>query len=324
MKIFVTGASGYIGKVVVEHAVRAGHTVEGLARNAEGAAKVSQLGATPVAGDLESLDVLAAAASRADAVLHLAYIHDFSLDHSIVIDTEVKAVTALAKGAQGSPIITTSGTAIAAPAPDGGETDETAPINEGFVLGKRAHAERAALDLAKHGAHIISVRLPQYVYGRGRSFFVPMLMQQAAKDGVSAWVEGTVKRTSDVHVDDVARFYLAAARSAPAGSLYICTGETDVTTRQLAEAIGQALDVPARGMSRAEVETMWGAFLTAFVDYDNRASSAKAQRELGWRPQAKYGLLADITTGSYSELARQLRQQRHASLQQTQTEAAAT
>jgi nucleoside-diphosphate-sugar epimerase len=112
-----------------------------------------------------------------------------------------------------------------------------------------------------------------------------------------------------VDVDDVARFYLAAAKSAPAGSLYNCTGETDVTTRQLAEAIGQALNVPARGLPRAEVEALRGPFLTGFVDYDNRASSAKAQRELGWRPQAKYGLLADITKGSYSELAKQLREQ---------------
>jgi hypothetical protein len=84
-----------------------------------------------------------------------------------VIDTEVKAVTALAKGAHGKPIITTSGTALAARAPDGGETDEKAPIYDGFVLGKRIHAERAVLDLAKSGAHVVSVRLPQYVYGRG-------------------------------------------------------------------------------------------------------------------------------------------------------------
>jgi nucleoside-diphosphate-sugar epimerase len=310
MKLFVTGASGYIGQVVAEHALRAGHAVEGLARNQEAAAKVSQLGATPVTGDLQSFDVLTAAASRADAVLHLAYIHDFSLDYSIVIDTELKAVTALAKGAQGKPIIITSGTAFVAPAPDGGETDETAPINEGFVLGQRARAERAVLDLAKQGAHIVAVRLPPYVYGRGGSFFVPALLQQAVKHRVSAWVEGTVKHTSDVDVDDVARFYLAAVKTAPAGSVYICTGETDVTTRQLAEAIGQAVGVPARGLPRAEAEKLWGEFLTAFVDYDNRASSAKAQRELGWRPEAKYGLLADITTGSYSELAKQLRLQR--------------
>ncbi|MDR3698052.1 MAG: NAD(P)H-binding protein [Candidatus Sulfopaludibacter sp.] len=92
MKLFVTGASGYIGQVVVEHAVKAGHTVEGLARNEESARKVARLGATPVMGDLGSSGVLAAAAARADAVLHLAYTHDFSLDYSVVTDIEVKAV----------------------------------------------------------------------------------------------------------------------------------------------------------------------------------------------------------------------------------------
>jgi nucleoside-diphosphate-sugar epimerase len=306
MKIFVTGASGYIGSVVVEHAVRAGHAVEGLARTQEGAEKVAKLGATPVGGDLKSYDVLSAAASRADATLHLAYIHNFRLDHSIIIDAEVKAVTALAEGANGRPIIATSGTAFVMPALDGGETDETAPINEGFVLGTRIHAERGVLALAKQGAHIVAVRLPPYVYGRGGSYFVPMLMREAAKHGVSAWVEPE-KRTSDVDVDDVARFYLAAAEKAPAGSVYICTGETNVTTRQLAEAIGAALDVPARGFPRAEVERMWGSFLTDFVDYENRASSAKGRRELGWRPEAKYGVLEDITRGSYSEMGRELR-----------------
>jgi nucleoside-diphosphate-sugar epimerase len=314
MKLFVTGASGYIGKVVVEHAVKAGHSIEGLARNQQSAARVSELGATPVMGDLGSFEVLSAAASRADAILHLAFIHDFSLDYSIVLDAELQAVGALAQGAREKPLITTSGTAVARPAPDGGETDETAPINEGFVLGKRARAERGVLDLAKNGAHVVSVRLPPYVYGRGGSHFVPMLIEQAARHGVSAWVEGPDKRTSDVDVDDVARFYLAAAESAPAGSLYICTGETDVTTRQLAEAIGQAVDVPARGLPRAEVEKLWGSFLTDFVDYDNRASSAKARRELGWRPQAMHGLLADILEGSYTELAKQRRKQRSASL----------
>jgi nucleoside-diphosphate-sugar epimerase len=310
VKIFVTGASGYIGGVVVEHAIRAGHTVEGLARNEKGAAKVAKLGATPVVGELKSLALLAEAASRSDAVLHLAYIHDFSLDYSIVIDAEIRAVTALAQGAQGKPIITTSGTALAAPAPDGGETNETAPVDEGFVLSKRIVAERAVLDLANKGAHTVSIRLPQYVYGRGGSFFVPMLMREAAKHGVSPWIAGPEKRTSAVDVDDVARCYLAAAKAAPAGSLYICTAESDVSTREMAIAIGQAVDVPSRGMPRAEVEMLWGSFLTAFVDYDNRASNLKAQRELGWRPQAKYGLLEDITNGSYTELAKQLRLER--------------
>jgi nucleoside-diphosphate-sugar epimerase len=312
MKLFITGASGYIGSAVTEHAIKTGHTVEGLARNPESAAKVSKLGATPVIGDLQSFHILADAASRADAVLHLAFIHDFTLDYNIVIDSEIKAVTALASGAKTRPIITTSGTAVVAPAPDGRETDETAPINEAFVLGKRIRAERSVLALAKNGAHVVSVRLPQYVYGRGSSFFVPMLMEQAAKHGVSAWVDGPEKHTSTVDVDDIGSFYLAATQKAPSGSLYICTGETNVSTREMAEAIGKAIEVPSRGMPRAEVEALWGPFLTAFVDYDNRASSAKARRELGWQPRAKYGVLDDITIGSYTALATQLRQKRHA------------
>ncbi len=172
MKLFVTGASGYIGQIVVEHAVKAGHTVvEGLARNEDSARKVELLGAIPVVGDLGSSAVLAAAATRADAVLHLAYTHDFSLDYSVVIDIKVKAVTALVEGAGRKPVVTTSGTAVVAPAPDGGETNEDSVINEGFVLGKRIHAERAVLKMAEQGAHTVAVRLPPYVYGRGGSFF---------------------------------------------------------------------------------------------------------------------------------------------------------
>lgn len=303
MKLFVTGASGYIGQVVVEHAVKAGHAVEGLARSAESAQKVVRLGATPVVGDLRSPALLAAAAARADAVLHLAYTHDFSLDYSVVIDIEVKAVAALVEGAGGKPVVATSGTAMVAPAPNGGETDENAPINEGFVLGKRAHAERAVLKMADHGAHIVAVRLPPYVYGRGGSYFVPALIRQAAKHGVSAWVDGPRKYTSAVDVDDVARFYLLAANAAPAGALYNCTGETDISTEAFAQAVGEAVGVPARALPRAEVQALWGDFLTAFVDYENRASSAKARRELGWRPQPAYRMLDDIVKGSYRELA---------------------
>jgi nucleoside-diphosphate-sugar epimerase len=307
MKLFVTGASGYIGQVVVEHAVKAGHTVEGLARNADAARKVERLGATPVVGEFGSAAVLAAAAARADAVLHLAYTHDFSLDYSIVIDIEVKTVAALVEGAGGKPVVTTSGTAVAAPAPDGGETNEDSPINEGFVLGKRIHAERAVLKMAEQGAHTVAVRLPPYVYGRGGSFFAPLLMQQAAQHGVSAWVDGPRKRTSAVDVDDVARFYLLAAQAAPAGAVYNCTGETDISIEELAQAAGEAVGVPARAMPRAEVQALWGEFPTAFVDYDNRASSEKARRELGWHPQAAYGLLDDMVKGSYRDLGARLR-----------------
>lgn len=303
MKLFVTGASGYIGQVVVEHALAAGHSVEGLARNGNSAAKIARLGATPVAGDLGTADVLSAAAGRADAVLHLAYTHDFTMEYGKVLEIEARAVSALVAGASGKPVIITSGTAFITPRADGGETAEDAPLNKNFVLSERSEAERAALKFVESGAHVVAVRLPPYVYGRGGSFFIPALLEQAAKHRLSPWVDGTPKRTSDVDVDDVASFYLLAAQAAPAGSVYNCTGETDVTTKQLARAIGEALEVPARALPRSEVEALWGPFLTAFVDYENRSSSEKARRELGWRPQARRGLLDDIVRGSYRERA---------------------
>lgn len=310
MNLFITGASGYIGQVVTEHALEAGHTVEGLARNEESARKVERLGATPVLGDLGSTEVLRAAAQRADAVLHLAFQHDFTLDHSVVIGTEMRAVDALTERAAGKPVVVTSGTAFVVPAADGGETDEQAPHNPNFVLGQRYYAEQAAIAKCAEGAHIVAVRLPPYVYGRGGSFFVPALLRQAAQHGISAWVSGPTKRTSAVDVDDAARFYLLAAAGAPAGSVYNLTGETDVTVEALAKAVGEAIEVPARAMARTEVAELWGEFLTAFVDQENRASSAKARRELGWSPSAKYGVLEDIVKGSYRDFAAELRQQR--------------
>lgn len=316
-RLFVTGASGYIGLVVVERAVRAGHTVEGLARSAEGAAKVARLGATPLLGDLKDLALLQAAAARADVVVHLAYTHDFTLPYDAVIAIEVAAVAALARGAAGRPIIATSGTAFVAPAPDGGWTDEASALcpPASHALVRRSEAERAVLGLP--GAHVVAVRLPPYVYGRGGSYFAPALMRLAAERGVAAWVAGAgaeagrAKHTSAVDVDDAARLYLALvarAKSVPAGSVYNCTADWP-STQQLAEAVGRAVGVPARGVSRAEAEALWGPFLTAFVDFENRASSAKAARELEWRPDAALGLCDDITRGSYAPLAATLRAQ---------------
>jgi nucleoside-diphosphate-sugar epimerase len=108
-------------------------------------------------------------------------------------------------------------------------------------------------------------------------------------------------------VDDAARAYLLAAEKAEAGSVFNCTAETDITTKSLAEAIGEAVAVPVRGKSRSEVEQLWGAFLTGFVDYENRASSARLRTQLGWQPEATRGLLEDIRQGSYRELAERLR-----------------
>jgi nucleoside-diphosphate-sugar epimerase len=308
MRIFVTGATGYIGRVVTEKALAEGHTVYGLSRNEKGDALLKALGAVPIRGDLTNLDVLKQQSAAADAVLHLAFIHDFSLDFQEVLRIDAAAVDALGEPLRGTDkaFVTTSGTAVADPDPAGGETNEESPLSQTFVLKDRIRSERHALDLAKNSVRVNAIRLPPYVYGRGGSFFLPLLMEMAAKAGESIYVDDGHLRTSDVHVDDAAALFLLVAKKAKPGELFIGTGATTVTLRELAEAIGTALKLPVRSVSRAEAEASWGQFLTAFVQFENRASNRKAVQQLGWQPQGT-DMLTDIKSGSYRELAEKLR-----------------
>ncbi len=305
----VTGATGYIGGVVTERALASGHTVHGLSRTEKGDAKLKALGATPVRGDLARLDVLRQESAQADAVLHLAFIHDFGRDFAEVLRIDGAAVDALGEPLQGTKkaLVITSGTAVVAPDPAGLETTEDSPVSQTFALKDRILSERHALRLREAGVRVSAIRLPPYVYGRGGSTFLPMLMQRAAKAGESVYVEDGHLRTSDVHVDDAAALFLLAAEKAKAGDVFNGTGSTTVTLRALAETIGAALQLPVRSAHREEAEARWGPFLTAFVQFENRASSRKAVQQLGWQPQG-LDMLTDIRSGSYRELAETLRQ----------------
>ncbi len=308
MRIFVTGATGYVGRVVTERALAEGHSVRGLSRNEEGDARLKALGATPVRGELTSLDVLRRESSEADAVLQLAYIHDWGMDYNEIMRIDAAAVNALGEPLRGTDkaLVVTSGTAVVAPNPAGGETSEDSPLSETFVLKDRIKSERNALRLREDGVRVSAIRLPPYVYGRGGSHFVPMLMQMAAKNGESIYVDDGSLRTSDVHVDDAAELYLLAAKKAKPGDVFNGTGSTSVTLRALAEAIGGALEVPVRSVSREDAQAKWGPFLTAFVQFENRASNRKAVQQLGWKPKG-IDMLTDIRSGSYRELAAKLR-----------------
>lgn len=308
MRIFVTGATGYVGRVVTERALAEGHSVRGLSRNEEGDARLKALGATPVRGELSSLDVLRRESSEADAVLQLAYIHDWGMDYNEIMRIDAAAVNALGEPLRGTDkaLVVTSGTAVVAPNPAGGETSEDSPLSETFVLKDRIKSERNALRLREDGVRVGAIRLPPYVYGRGGSHFVPMLMQMAAKNGESIYVDDGSLRTSDVHVDDAAELYLLAAKKAKPGDVFNGTGSTSVTLRALAEAIGGALEVPVRSVSREDAQAKWGPFLTAFVQFEDRASNRKAVQQLGWKPKG-IDMLTDIRSGSYRELAAKLR-----------------
>jgi len=312
MRIFITGATGYIGRVVTERALADGHAVCGLSRSEEGDSRLRTLGATPVRGELASLEVLRQQSAQADAVLHLAYIHDFTMDHEEVLSIDAAAVDALGEPLRGTgkSFVITSGTAVVDPDPTGAETTEESPLSETFVLKDRIRSERHALRQSEDGVRVSAIRLPPYVYGRGSSYFVPMLMQMAAKAGESVYVDDGRLRTSGVHVDDAASLYLLAVGKAKAGDVFNGTGSTTVTLRQLAEAIGAALEVPVRSVSREEAEAIWGKFLTAFVQFENRASNRKAVQQLEWRPKG-IDMLTDIRSGSYRELAEKFRQTKH-------------
>ncbi|MCJ1369357.1 hypothetical protein MMC20_000568 [Loxospora ochrophaea] len=308
MKIFITGATGYIGRVVVEKALSDGHTVRGLSRNSDGDARLKALGATPVRGELTSLDVLRQESAQADMVLQLAYIHDFGMNYEELLRIDAAAVDALAEPLRGTdtPFVITSGTAVTEPDPAGGETAEDAAISFSFPLADRIRSERYALRLWESGVRVSALRLPPYVYGRGGSFFLPMLIQAAAKAGESIYIDDGAMRSSAVHVDDAAALFLLAAEKAKAGEVFNGTGSTTITLKELAETIGEGLKVPVRSVSYEEAEGVWGKFFAAIVGFQNRASNRKAVEELGWQPKG-LDMLSDVREGSYRELVEKLR-----------------
>jgi nucleoside-diphosphate-sugar epimerase len=173
----------------------------------------------------------------------------------------------------------------------------------------RIGAEAYAQSLASQGIRVSTIRLAPFVYGRGGSFFAPMLMKFAAEHGSAFYVEPGTNCTSSADVDAAADLFLLALKKAPAGSVYNCTTETDVQFRAMAEEIGKAVDVPVKGLSHAEAEKICGPFITMSIEMPNRASSQKAQKQLGWQPQVKRKLLDDMVNGSYRSYAESLKAQ---------------
>ncbi|KAL4869025.1 hypothetical protein BDV12DRAFT_168484 [Aspergillus spectabilis] len=303
-KVFITGATGFIGRVVAELAVKQGYVVRGLSRREEGDALLTSLGATPVRGTLTDTSLLTEESKNADIVLHLAFDHDFSKPYQQLVDLDITAVTALAEGLEGTgkPLVVTNGTAGVQADPNGGETDETTP-NAVHSFGSRAVAEEHALSFVEKGVRVISIRLPQYVYGRGNTTgFAAQLIKLAIKSGESVYVGDGEYCFSDVYVDDAAQLYLLAAKDAKAGDVFNGTGHTSTTYKSMADAISELVKVPTKSISKDESVALWGPFLSAFVGIRNRASNRKAVEQLGWKPIGP-GLLWEVHTGSYVAVA---------------------
>ncbi|MGF6771511.1 nucleoside-diphosphate-sugar epimerase [Paraburkholderia sp. GAS199] len=294
MRVFVTGATGFIGQAIVHELGSAGHTVLGLARNDAAADALTRAGIEVHRGELSDTASLAAAARVCDGVIHTAFIHDFSAFQASV-ETDRLAVAALAEAlnASGKPLVITSGTALLGHGRDGTATEHDAAISGA----PRSASEEIVLAAAGRGVRSSVVRLAPSVHDAGDYGFVPRLIDIARRTGFAAYIGDGENRWPAVHRLDAARLYRLAVEKAPAGSRLHGTGEAGIPMRQIAETIGAGLGLPTRSLTEDQAAAHF-EWLARFVAIDNPTSSALTRESLGWQPREK-GLLADMREGDY-------------------------
>lgn len=295
MRIFVTGATGFVGSAVVRELLDAGHRVLGLVRSDDGAAQLAALGVEAQRGSVEDLESLKSGAARADAVIHTAFNHDFSrFKESCEVDR--RAIEALGAALVGTtrPLVVTSALGVL---PRGVFSTEASPPATGAAAHPRAASEQAADAVAARGVHVSVVRLPPSTHGEGDPHFAATLIRVAREKGVSAYIDDGRNRWPAVHRLDAAQLYrLAAERSEP-GARYHAVAEEGIALRTLAEAIGERLRVPVVSKLRDEAAEVERGF-AHFAAMDVPSSSVRAQAELGWQPRQP-SLLADLAQGHY-------------------------
>ncbi|HEX8006477.1 MAG TPA: SDR family oxidoreductase [Trebonia sp.] len=296
MRIFVTGATGFIGSAVVQELIAAGHDVVGLARSDKAAASLAAAGAGVYRGALEDPGSLRGGAAASDGVVHTAFNNvSETTDFAAAAQADLRAIEALGEALAGSgrPLVITSGTGLLAPGRIGTEEDEPDPGS----FNPRVPAEGAALALAERGVRVSVARLPFSVHGEGDHGFVPALIGIARAKGVSAYPGDGSNRWPAVHRLDAAYLFRLAVEEAPAGTRLHGVGDEGVPFRDIAEVIGRHLNLPVTSVSREEAEGHF-EWLTPFALMDGPASSTLTQKRLGWHP-VQPGLIADLDEGHY-------------------------
>jgi nucleoside-diphosphate-sugar epimerase len=294
MRIFVTGATGFIGSAVVRELIDAGHQVLGLARSDAGAKSLAAAGAQVHRGELADLESLRSGAAASDAVIHTAFLHDWSR-FSASCELDKRAIETIGAVLQGSSrrFIVSSGVGVAQ---GRAATENDPPLPASPSLPRVS--EVTAVGLMERGVNAVVMRLPQ-VHDAVKQGLVTPLIAMAREKGVSAYVGDGQNRWAAAHVLDVAGLYRLALENGTAGARYNAVAEEGVTLKDIATAIGRGLNLPVTSVSQEQAQGHFG-FFGFFVGRDSPVSSAKTRKELGWNPTGP-GLIADLDNMRYFE-----------------------
>lgn len=297
MRVFVTGATGYIGRAVVQELLDAGHKVLGLTRSNQGAESLLAAGAEVQRGSLEDLESLKHGAIASDGVIHLAFDHDFS-DYVGNCQKDRAAIEAMGTALEDTnrPLVVTAGTL---PLPlDQLSTEDSAPDSD-RPSAIRGAAEQVALSFVSKGVRVSIIRLPPTNHGKGDKGFIAAIVKVAKSTGVSAYPGDGLNRWPATHYLDTAKLFRLAVENAAAGTKLHAVAEESIPMKDIAEAIGKKLNIPTASKTTEEMAQHFG-WLAVALDIDNPTSSAKTREQLGWTP-VHTSLISDIENGCYTD-----------------------